>query len=251
MRKISLWAKAHKWPARIIIIVSFIILDLLGIIIGIFCNDLNISISSFTMLIFCLVYILGVFMYPSKRDKGRKINAHLFYIRQKSCDFLLAASTFGMFIYLGNHPEKIFQGYPSLHAAVVINPSLPRDSTTKGYKPISEFSASMKDRDGNQLKWKERKKLLKEQVRGIKKSNDLTKGQKTFLTILSVIIALGLLMLLAAAACSLSCNGSDFAAVALGLGGVALIIFLFTLAMRGIHGKKKKKLKTEQPSLSQ
>ncbi|MGH2564923.1 MAG: hypothetical protein ACRDE5_10435, partial [Ginsengibacter sp.] len=126
-----------------------------------------------------------------------------------------------------------------------------KDSIKKSYKSFSEFSASMKDKDGNQLKWKERRKLLKEQVREIKKSNELSKGDKIFLTILSVIIASGLLILVASLACNLSCNGSGAAAVAVGLGGAALIFFLFTLAMRGIHGKKKKKLDTEQPSLSQ
>lgn len=251
MRKISFWAKTHKWPARIIIIVSFLVLNVLGILIGFFLTDLNISLSAFLLLLFSFIYMIGVFMYPAKWEKGKKINAHVFYIRQKACDFMLAASTFGMFIYLGNHPEKIFQGYPSLNAAIIINPSLPKDSITKGYKSISAFSASMKDKDGNQLKWKERRKLLKEQVKGIKKTNDLSKGQKTFLTILSVIIALGLLFLLASLACDLSCAGSDAAAVAVGLGGAALIIFLLTLAMRGIYGKKKKKLNTEQPSVNQ
>lgn len=252
MRKISLWAKTHKWPARIIIIVSFIILDFLGILSGAFLNDLNISFSFSVFLIFCSIYFLGFFLYPAKRVKGKRINPARFYFRQKACDLMLAASTFCMFIYLGNHPEKIFQGYSSFGATIEINPPLRADSLKKGYKSISEFSASMKDKDGNQLKWKERKKLLKEQIKGIKKSNDLSKGQKTFLTILSIIIGLGLIMLVASAACSLSCNGSDAAAVFVGIGGLALVIFLFTLAMRGIHGKKKKKkLTTEQPSVSQ
>ncbi|MBS1621821.1 MAG: hypothetical protein JST10_04260 [Bacteroidetes bacterium] len=247
MKKISFWARTHKWPARIIIIISFIILDVLGIIIGVLLNDLNISLSFISLLCFCFLYALAVFMYPSKREKGQKLSSAVFYIRQKSCDFILAASAFGMFIYLGNHPEKIFQGYSSLGATIEMNTSLPKDSLSKGYKKISEFSASLKDKDGNQLKWKERKKLLKEQIRGIKKSNDLSKGDKVFLIILSVIVALGLLILLASLACNLSCNGSDFLAVVVGLGGTALIIFLFALALRSIQGKKKKKKSSSQP----
>lgn len=251
MRKTSIWAKTHKWPARFIIIGSFIILNALGIFCGILLNDLNISLTTAFLLFFLGIYILGVLLYPAKWMKGKILSSTAFYIRKKSCDFILAAAAFGMFIYLGNHPEKIFQGYPSLNAAIVINPSLPKDSITKGYKSISAFSASMKDKDGNQLKWKERKKLLKEQVRGIKKSNDLSKGQKTFLIILSVIVALGLLFLVASLACSLSCNGSDALAVIVGLGGTALIVFLFVLVMRSIQGKKKKKSSSQPQPVTQ
>lgn len=247
MKKISYWAKTHKWPARIIIVVSFIVLNALGIFIGILLNDLNISLSFISLLCFCFLYALGVFMYPSKREKGQKLSFAVFYIRQKSCDFILAASAFGMFIYLGNHPEKIFQGYSSLGATIEMNTSLPKDSLSKGYKKISEFSASLKDKDGNQLKWKERKKLLKEQIKGIKKSNDLSKGNKPLLIILSVIVALGLLTLVASLACDLSCNGSDFLAAVVGLGGTALIIILFLAVLRSIQGKKKKKKASTNP----
>ena len=91
------------------------------------------------------------------------------------------------------------------------------------------------------LKWKKKNRLLKNQVRAIKKSDELLKGAQIVLIILSVIVALGLLGLVAALACNLSCGGSDAIAILAGLGGTALVTFLLIITIKAILGKKKKK----------
>lgn len=101
----------------------------------------------------------------------------------------------------------------------------------------------MKDANGKQLSWKERKKLLKAQVRAIKKADDLSNGAKVALIFLSALVALGLLFLVAALACDLSCSGSGAAAVLVGLAGTALIALLLVVVIRAILGKKRKKPK--------
>ena len=85
-----------------------------------------------------------------------------------------------------------------------------------------------------------KKKLLKEQLRAIKKSGEISKGGKVALIILSVIVALGLLYLVAALACNISCSGSEGGAIILAVGGTALVIFLLVITLRAILGKKKK-----------
>ena len=245
MRKISYWAKAHKWPSRIIIVISFILLNILGIITGILFGQLDINISIEFLLVCFMIFLVAMATYPLKKGKRRKLNPHVSYIRQKICDFILAATTFCMLIYVGNHPDRLFQFYPSLNATVSNRSSLPKDSLSKGYKSIKEFTALMKDENGNDLKWKEKKKLLKEQIKGIKKSNDLSDGEKTLLVILSVLVALGLIALITALACNLSCSGSDAAAVLVGVGGTALIIYLLVITIRSIHGKRKKQKRAE------
>ncbi len=249
MKKISYWARTHKWSARILIIASFIFLNGFGILIGILLSDLNISIPATDMLICCSIYLIGIAAYPSKKEKGKKISPNAFYVKQKSCDLILAASSFFMFIYVSNQPEVLFQQFSILKASVNIPFSLPKDSVNKTYKSIKDFSASMKDENGKPLKWKERKKLLKEQIHGIKKSNDLSDGAKVALMVLSVMVALGLLILVASLACDLSCSGSDAAAILVGVGGTALIVFLLIIAIRAINGKKKKAV-TELPATS-
>lgn len=247
MKKISIWARDHKWPARIIIVFSILLLNVIGIYTGILLNDSGIKISVSLLFFFAILYAIGFISYPSKKNKEKKHSASAFYIRQKSCDFLLAFSTFCMFIYMGNHPGQFFQHNLAFNSAKATSFSFPKDSSVKSYKPINEFLASMKDANGNTLKWKERKLLLKEQVRAIKHSSEISNGNKTLLIILSVIAAILLIGLVASLACSLSCAGSEVAAFILGFGGTALIIWLLVVVIRKISRKKMKEPEKPQP----
>ena len=250
MKKISLWAKNHKRLSRLIIVVSFILLTALGIATGILLTDIGVSIPSAVMLAFICTYFTGLVAYPAKYLKGKKLNAAAFYVRQKSCDVLLAASTFCMIVYFSNRPAEIFNYSTPLHAALPVSSKPPTDSTVKTYKTIAAFSASLKDENGKFLKWKEKKKLLKEQIRAVKKDNDMSAGAKVGLIFLSVLVALGLLYLVGALACGLSCNGSEGAAVAVMIGGVGLTVFLLIIVIRAILGRKKK-LKTPKNNVKE
>lgn len=241
MKKISIWARTHKWTARIILTLSFMLLNFIGFETGMFLSQSGTTIHSVIVWVFLCLFLIGTAVYPSKKYKGVKSGLITFYAKQKSCDFLLAASTFGMAVYLGNNPDQLFAFDFSAGSTISSTISLPKDSTGKPYKAIKDFSLSMKDANGNSLKWKERKKLLKQQIKSIKKDNNLSPGTRVMLTILSVLVALGLLFLIAALSCNLSCEGSGAAAALVGVGGGALIIFLLVIAIRAIYGKKRKK----------
>src|SRR5258705_1073767 len=165
MKKISLWAKNNKWYARFIIVVIYILFNILGITSGCLMDDLDISIPFSVFLFFILLFLVGLVGYPDK-STWRK-NSAAFYIRQKTCDAILAFSTFCMVVYAGNNFEVFLNNYSSLNAAVTSN-IFPTDSTTKSYKSIPVFKESMKDANGKSLTWKEKKKLLKKQIRAIK-----------------------------------------------------------------------------------
>ena len=239
MKKISIWAKDHKWSARFLIIASFIVLNALAIVTGVLLSSIGISVPLTVMLLFAGAYSAAFIVYPSRSLRRKKLTAAKFYVRQKSCDLILVGSTFFMIVYIGNHPERLFQYDPPFNTAMASSTSLPKDSTLKTYKTLTAFSASLKDEKGNPLKWKERKKLLKEQVKAIKNADEPSKGGKIALIILSVLVAIGLISLIAALACSLSCGGSYVAAVIVGLGGTALVIWLLINMIRNINGKKK------------
>jgi hypothetical protein len=248
MKKISYWAKSYKQEARITIIICYIVLNILAIISGYFLQQIGLRLLPVFLFCCFTVFMVAIIAYPSKYRKGLNLSASAFYNLQKTCDFIIVSCTFCMIFYLSNRPENLFQFYPQVDAYIINH--TPKDNADKPYKSISDFYASLKDKDGNSLKWKERKKLLKEQVRSIKKDNDLSKGSKTLLIILSVIAATGLVFLVAALSCSLSCNGSDAAAALVGVGGTALIIFLLVLAIRAINGKKRK-IASKKPSTNQ
>ncbi len=240
MRKISVWAKQHPWAARFIIIASFILLNVLGFTTGLLLHDAGIYLPLAAILFFACLYATGFIAYPLKNKNGKYRIKASHYVRQKTCDILLAGSTYLMIVYFGNHKENLFRYSLPFNQAAASNTILPKDSTVKTYKSIANFSASMKDENGNFLKWKERKKLLKEQIRAIKNSNEPSGGGKTALIILSILVALLLIGLIASLACSISCGGSEVFAVIVGVGGTALVIWLLIRVIRSITRKKIK-----------
>ncbi|MGN6531322.1 MAG: hypothetical protein ACTHK0_06185 [Ginsengibacter sp.] len=244
MKKISWWAKRHKLHARVIIVVSFIFLNMLAFFTGQFLSQLGIFISEAFLFGCFFIFLIAFLAYPLRKWKETMPKPLWYYRLQKSCDFILAASTFCMIVCLSNQPESFFQFYPKIKAVAVTFPS---KSTAKHYKSIGDFYSSLNDGKGNEIKWKERKRLLKEQVTGIKKDNTLSKGGKIALIIFSCLAALGLLYLVAGLSCSLSCSGSDAAAVIVGIGGTALVVFLLIWAIRAINGKKRKSKMTAEP----
>lgn len=247
MKKISFWAREHKWLSRILIVLGFVALNATGIVTGILLKDIGVVLSSIVFLLFIIFYLFGILIYPL-RSQTRRSAGNRFYKKQKTADVILAASAFFMIVYLSNRPDSLFR-FETLRSMGAISSSLPKDSTATTYKSITAFSASLKDKDGKILKWKEKKKLLKEQVRGIKKAKDVSEGGKVGLIILSVVVALGLVYLLGALSCSLSCNGSDAAALLVGVGGLALIIFLLVITIKAINHKNKKQKKNKEALL--
>lgn len=239
MKRLSFWAKNHKKASRLIIIFSFILLTFLGVIAGSLLRELKIILPTSILILFVLIYIIGFLAYPARSLRGTKLTVASFYIRQKTCDVLLAGFTFLLVLFLSNHPGTFFQSFTFINATTASLPVLPKDSTSGGFKPLKAFAASMKDDNGKKLKWKERKKLLKEQVRSIKKSSSLSKGGKAALIVLSILIALGLLALVGGLACNLSCSGSEGAAIIVGIGGGALVIFLLVVTIRSIQRGKR------------
>lgn len=234
MKKISVWAKNHKWAARFLIIGGFILLNILGIATGSLLRNIQFNFSPVVLFVLIIIVLVAFSLYPSKSLKG-KLNSSTFYIRQKACDLILVISTFFMITYISNRQEvPLFSSHPA-NAAVVNNTLLKKDKT---YKPVSEFSKTMKDNSSKKLKWKERKKLLKKQLNGITKANDLSKTEKIILMILSISAAVGLAILLAALACNIACSGAEGLAVLVAIVGYGLITMLLIFAIRAIVGKK-------------
>lgn len=245
MKKISLWASTHKWPARFIIVALNPILIIIAFNTGALFYELNISVSVTAFFIFMGIFLTAVFSYPSRLQKKRASSSVNYYFRQKTCDFILAASSFCMIVYFGNHDKNIFQSNSEIQAAVSHPVSLPGDSSMKTYKSIAAFKASLKDEHGKSLSLKEKKKLLTQQVKAIKKAKDISPGGKAALIILSVIVALGLIAALAALSCSISCGGSAGLAIAVMVLGTVGIIILLVHVIRNITGKGKKQKKEE------
>lgn len=246
MRKLSVWAKRNKWKARITIIVSHLVLILLAWYTGNRLSAMGNEPPAFLVYIFAIIYFVAVFAYPSAKNKTR-VNAASLYIKQKLCDFTLAATTFCMImVFAGNSGvlQPLFQS--SLASSVSV-------TTNKENKTAAEILASLKYRDKSTLTRQE-KRILKQEFKTqlkiytvAKLSGDKRASGEAGLIILAIVAALGLLYLVAALSCSLSCNGSEGAATVVAVLGVAAVIVGLVFVIRSINRKSNRKIETQTP----
>jgi len=245
MKKLSYWARFNPWKARAIILISHLLILLIGWYTGMALNKMNVIIPAATLFVFITFYFISVFMYPSK-DEKRKYRASRFYNRQKLCDLSLAASAWLMIICIANN-KNLQTGFLNYATAASIETSIVKPKPEK--QTAAEILESLKHRDKNSLT-REEKRILKKEFK-LQLKNYFTakiKGNKKAegdagLIILSIVAALGLLYLVGALACSLSCNGSDAAAIIVALIGTAGIVIGLIFVIRSI---KKKHRKEEQ-----
>ncbi|MBA2500508.1 MAG: hypothetical protein H0V30_12335 [Chitinophagaceae bacterium] len=230
MRKISYWARRHIMLTRLLIGLLYIVINLLGLFLG----DLLFSADIILTILFIYLPIgllfTGVLIYPSKERKNSYKN---FYRQQKTADLLLAVSTFLFIVYGGNSINRTsynsfsgayaitFSHAPptSVASTAIAHPDASADKMIK--KPLSKKEL----RKNLKSKWKEFRKQYKES----------TKGEKAALIILSIIIAVGLVYLMAALSCGIACSGSEGLAIVVGILGTGLIIFLLVRVIQRIN----------------
>lgn len=234
MKSVSIWAHEHKWAARISIAVSWILLGVVAVFLGsiVLSNDGFYSILFFYTAL--AASLIAMCLYPLKKDKKR---IRHFYLQQKSCDFILATSTF-LFMIVGCVPSNQFTAsFQPFQSSLAIQPA------------TNSASIVVKPAKAHRLSTKSAIKSIKENIREIKKSfKDLSKGWQIVLVVLSILVAAGLLLLLAAASCSISCSGSGALAIVVMVAGSALIIFALVRVIRRIT--KGKRIRKERAPVS-
>jgi F0F1-type ATP synthase assembly protein I len=249
MKKLSIWAKGHKWQSRIIIVSSFILLTVCGVLAGSLLDELNVRLPFVLLAAFILLFAVTGLSYPVRKRLAGEKEKNGYYIKQKTCDLLLTASTFFMIVCIANHPAQSLQySAPPFNPVMGSSiPVVPKDSVKRSYLPLAEFKKSMKDENGKLLKWKERKKLLKTQVRAIHRSAELSDGGKAALIVLSILVAVALVIGIGALSCSISCGGSEGLAIIVFILGITGVAFLLVYVIKRITGKKKKDIKNPEP----
>lgn len=239
MKKISFWAKAHIWQSRLIIIISFILLNIVGVFIGELLNDLHVNIQTLYFEISVILVLILCIAYPVQNVSRRYPSYHSSYAQRKLCDFFLGAITLFMTVYIGNHWKDYPVNNEQVQAFNIVRH--PADSVSNQNLLIKNFIKLIKNPDVTKLSKREKMLLIKNQIKTIKHSKELSKGEKIALIILSVVVAIFLLFGVLALSCSLSCSGSDALAIIVGLGGTFAIIFLLVIILKRInHGRKKK-----------
>lgn len=249
MKQISYWAKQHVWQTRLLIILIYILLNVIGIFTGKLLKEVNIILPQvyFTAFIICTI-ALGIW-YPDKNAKKR-LSSSALYVRRKLFDFSLGAVTFLMIIYSGNNWEHLFIKSQSANATNIFNTS--KDSAIYNIPVIKNFIASIKAMDVSKLTQREKLRIIKKQIKTIKSDKETSKSDKTLLIILSILVALALLIGLAALSCSIGCAGSEALAIIVALGGTFLIIFFLVRIIKNISNpREKKKIVVEETGSTQ
>jgi len=231
MKTISYWAKAHKWQSRLLIILIYILLNIIGMFTGKLLQEIGVNLPPlyFTC---CVIFTIAAWiMYPSSNATQGKTSPAL-YFRRKLFDFSFGAVTFLMIVHAGNNWQHLFTTGGQALAAKII--PVKRVSASENTPHIRKFIAEIKSMDVKQLSEREKLRLIKKQVKAINHDKNTSDTGKALLIGLSVIVALGLLYGLAGLSCSISCGGSEALAIIVAVLGTALIIFLLVRVIKSI-----------------
>ena len=219
MKQLSYWAKLHPKTARLTIILLYIPMNLIAYLLGSLLWDAGIQLTTlFLQSIVFLVLALFVF-YPAKAS----------FLKRKIFHGSMALCTFLMICFYGNqinHPNPNIFIFNSTQAV--------SNTTVSEYPVQSEISKSKKE--NRQLKKELRKQLKKSEDR-----KPLKTWAKFVLILLTMLVAAGLLVILASLSCSLSCNGAEALAIIVLLAGAFGIIFGAARLTQLILGKQRKK----------
>jgi hypothetical protein len=237
MRKLSVWAKYHPMTARVVIIFSRITLIILGVTLAkaLFISGIKLPAA----FLFCsmMIFFFTCIFYPGTQ-RGFTKN----YLRRKSFDLAVAISAFIMLVSASN---QLYSSNLVVANNVAASPLIkePGYKNAQAKKLIDAYYSGEK----KSFTRKEKKLLKAEFVYQLKQyGGAVIKGEKQQAdatgTIILAILGAGLLLyLVAALACSLSCNGSDAAAIAVALLGTAGVILLLVLVIKGAKRKAKEK----------
>ena len=234
MKKISAWAKAHRWPARILVFLLHFVLIAAAVYIGKNLFALSISINPAYYWFAILLYIVAVFVYPRKHgsDSPRWISRYAF---QKCCDFTLTLTGLVMICFLVNRPANEASSLNPLRGAYPGHYTEPPPST---YKSSIEKKNSVK----SILSKRERRAMLKAlrtELREVFKAQP-GRGGKIALTILVGLGAVILLLLVGSLSCELSCSGNEGAAVLVLILGTAAVVALVLFFVKKINAKYRR-----------
>ena len=223
---ISFWAAMNPWTTRFMFAGVQIALATAGVMLGERLAENSIYFSDLSRDVLLGTFLTSSIFYPVKHT-SIKFFKHS-YLKQKGFDLALAISGFMLMVNAGNDPA--------------MRASFTNLVSFKGHEQQKVNALNDHSQASKQLVYYLNDKQQQDE-QTVPQHIATSKGTKIIYTILVVLAALVLGMLLAAAACELSCNGLTGLAVLVGIGGVALLLGLTVWAIKSIWHPKQKKIK--------
>lgn len=246
MKKISCWAAANRWKSRIIMIIAHILILSLGWYTGVSLNKTNVSLPGILLFVFVGCYLLSIIYYPSKKEK-RTLGIRRFYSKQKFFDFSIAFAAWAMIVCIGNNKNIQTGIFNYVSASSTVAVSVVTEKPT-----AAQILESLKYRDKSTLTKQEKRILknefkhqLKRYVAATVRGDKAASGEAGTI-VLACIAAAGLLYLVAALSCNLSCNGNDGAAIIVALLGTGGIVLGLVLIIKGVQRKRQREEEAQQ-----
>ncbi|HLO37824.1 MAG TPA: hypothetical protein VK173_05020 [Lacibacter sp.] len=219
MKQLSYWAKVNPQRARFLIVLIYILINIIGLIAGSLLWASGIQLEESFMFVLAVTVVSLYIIYPKKAA----------YYKRKIFHGLMAVCTFLIITVFGNQ----------LHNP---NPQLFFVNTTQAVTHITN-SEQLDIHEPTNIK--KEKRLQKKEAGSLWKKlaakNDRSKAAKILLIVLTVIVALGLLYVLAALSCTIACSGAEALAVLVALVGTFGIVFGAIRIIQHILGKERKK----------
>jgi hypothetical protein len=228
---LSRWAKDNKWKARSTLVMLKIGAAAGCLLLGHELYNSSIMIPGFVKISSIAVLAYAIAFYPSKYFPS---GAPTFsFLQRKFYDASIFTASAIIMLYAGNRYDVTLE--PAQMALTVAYVDLPAEKFGGLHKQMTIVK-------------KEFKQKLKTYLQDGPKEK--TRGAKIALTILAVLAAIALTFGVAALSCSLSCSGSEAAAIFVAVGGVGLIVGGLVATIRSIHNRPTKKRVTSVQSAS-
>lgn len=226
MKKISYWAKRHTQAARVLIVCVRLILVALAWFTGMELNKTGI-ILPYSIIYFSSFLLLSIviLVYPQRKKTTR--TSKVLYLKQKACDFIMPLCSFVVIASAVNN-TGIASSQSNAYGNFIIKNPARQDIHASGN------TKKMLSRTKKRILRKEFFKQLKIYTAAKITGDEKTSG-KAWKIALAIIAAVGLTYLLAGLACSLSCGGSDVAALLVLVLGIGGIVFGMIALMKRIH----------------
>ena len=227
---VSFWAAMNPWKTRFMFAGIQIGLGTAAFLLGESLAFNGIHFSDLSRDLLAGAFLTSSLLYPVKHAPVSFLRHS--YLRQRAFDLTLAISGFMLLVNAGNDPgaRASFTKLVSFNGYERQNVNMLNDHNQAPEKLIY---------------YQNNKQLQYEQIAPRKK--EASKGMKTLYTILAVIGAVALGFLVAAASCSLSCNGMQGLAALVGIGGGVLIVVLAILVIKSIWNPRRvKRIKTSK-----
>jgi hypothetical protein len=236
MKTLSRWAKNNPWSARLIIVISHVLVLLNAILLGLLLFVFEWEIAKWVLVFIANIFFVLYVFYPKKSTKNADWGYS--YARQKIHDFGLVLTYAAVLsLWVSNFcakPDDHHNTAPPAATAkfMVLKPVIPEANADPGswYANAKESIRSSR---------KELKRELRALKKDFKRSNNSEQGDgiKVLLILLTVLGALLLATLIAALACSIACSGNEGLALVVLILGFGGIIWLGVIVIKSILEK--------------